>query len=95
MAEKTGKTAKKTRSKRTRKTGAKPREEVIERGDFVKIDYVGQVLDTGEVFDTTIKEKAIEAGLGGDDSRYKPVLVIVGEKWVPLGSSRGLDSKAI
>ncbi len=95
MAEKTGKTAKKTRAKKSKKTGSKPKEDVVNKGDFIKIDYVGQVLDTGEVFDTTIKEKAVEAGLGGDDSRYKPILVVVGEKWVVEGLDESLIGRKV
>lgn len=54
----------------------------IEKGDFVLIDYVGRVKETGEVFDTTLEEVARKERLYKEGEIYEPRLVVVGEGWV-------------
>ena len=47
--------------------------------DFIYIDYVARIKDTGEVFDTTIEEEAKKANIYDSEKVYKPKLVILGE----------------
>lgn len=54
----------------------------IEKGDFILIDYVAKVKETGEVFDTTIEEVARKEKLYKEGEIYEPKLVVVGEGWV-------------
>lgn len=54
----------------------------IEKGDFILIDYVGRVKETGEVFDTTKEEVAKTEKLYKEGELYEPRLVVVGEGWV-------------
>jgi len=54
----------------------------IRKGDFILIDYVGRITETGEVFDTTIEEVAKKEGLYQEGGLYEPKLVVVGEGWV-------------
>ncbi len=54
----------------------------FEKSDFVLIDYIGKVVETGEVFDTTIEEEARKAGLYQEGGIYEPRLVVIGEGWV-------------
>lgn len=54
----------------------------IERGSFVLIDYIAEIKETGETFDTTIEEEARERGIHREDATYEPMLVVVGEGWV-------------
>ena len=49
---------------------------IAENGDVVEVDYIGY-LDSGEVFDTSIKEEAVKAGLGLRPS-YAPLEFTVG-----------------
>jgi len=54
----------------------------FEKGDFLLIDYVAKVKETGEVFDTTIEDVAKKERLYKEGEIYEPKLVAVGEGWV-------------
>jgi peptidylprolyl isomerase len=54
----------------------------LQKGDFILIDYVGKVKETGEVFDTTIEEIAKNERLYKEGEIYEPKLVVLGEGWV-------------
>jgi len=54
----------------------------FKKGDFILLDYVGRVSETGEVFDTTIEDVAKEEGMYKEGGLYEPSLVVIGEGWV-------------
>jgi FKBP-type peptidyl-prolyl cis-trans isomerase 2 len=54
----------------------------FEKGDFLLIDYVAKVKETGEVFDTTIEDVAKKERLYKEGELYEPKLVVVGEGWL-------------
>jgi peptidylprolyl isomerase len=54
----------------------------LQKGDFILIDYVAKVKETGEVFDTTIEEVAKKEHLYKEGDIYEPKLVAIGEGWV-------------
>jgi len=54
----------------------------FEKGDFVLINYVAKVKETGEVFDTTEEDVAKKEKLYKEGEVYEPRLVVVGEGWV-------------
>ncbi len=54
----------------------------IEKGDFIHIDYVAKVKETGDVFDTTIEEVAKKEGLYKEGEIYESKLMVVGEGWM-------------
>lgn len=54
----------------------------FEKGDFVLIDYVARVAETGEVFDTTLEEVSKKEGTYREGEIYEPKLVVIGEGWV-------------
>jgi peptidylprolyl isomerase len=54
----------------------------IEKGDFILIDYVAKVKETGEVFDTTTEEVAKKEKLYKEGEIYESKLVVVGEGWM-------------
>ena len=56
-------------------------------GDFVTIDYVARVKDSGEIFDLTKEDLAKKEGVYKEKVEYKPVTFIVGANFV----IRGLD----
>ncbi len=57
----------------------------MENGQFVKVDYVGRVKETNEIFDLTNENAAKESKLHDPKMRYGPVTVIIGERMVLPG----------
>jgi FKBP-type peptidyl-prolyl cis-trans isomerase 2 len=64
---------------------------MMNKGDFVVIDYLAKVKATGEYFDTTDEEKARELGLYQEDKTFKPVTVVVGANHVIEGLDEALE----
>jgi peptidylprolyl isomerase len=54
----------------------------LQKGDFIIIDYVAKVKETGEVFDTTIEETAKKEHLHKEGEIHEPKLIVIGENWV-------------
>jgi len=54
----------------------------FEKGDFVLINYVAKVKETGEIFDTTMEDVAKKEKLYKEGEIYEPKLVVLGEGWV-------------
>tara|TARA_Y100000310_G_C20703043_1_gene831887 strand:+ start:2944 stop:3621 length:678 start_codon:yes stop_codon:yes gene_type:complete len=50
----------------------------IKKGDFIEIDYVGTIKDTGEVFDLTKKDVAANKGVANKSADYSPKVLRVG-----------------
>ncbi|MFH1105743.1 MAG: peptidylprolyl isomerase [Candidatus Aenigmatarchaeota archaeon] len=57
----------------------------MENGQFVKINYVGRVKGTDEIFDLTDEAIAKENKLHDPKTRYGPVTVIIGEQMILPG----------
>jgi peptidylprolyl isomerase len=54
----------------------------LQKGNFILIDHVAKVKETGDVFDTTIEETAKKEHLYKEGEIYEPKLVVIGEGWV-------------
>jgi peptidylprolyl isomerase len=52
------------------------------KGDFLLIEYIAKVKETGDVFDTTQEELAKEKRLYKEGESYEPKLVVIGEGWM-------------
>ncbi len=52
------------------------------KGDFILIDFVARVKETGEIFDLTIEEVAKKENIYREDEIYEPMLVVFGEGWI-------------
>lgn len=63
----------------------------IKSGDFVLIDYLLKVKDTGEIFDVTMEDLAKENNSYSPDQIYEPRLVAAGQGW----TIKGLDEALI
>ncbi|MFZ2499860.1 MAG: peptidylprolyl isomerase [Methanosarcina sp.] len=61
----------------------------VENGDAVSVDYVGK-LEDGTVFDTSVKEAAIEAGMYNEMRGYKPLTFTVGAGQMIKGFDDGV-----
>lgn len=64
-------------------------EKKVEKGDTVKVDYVGKLLD-GTVFDTSILEEAKNAGIYNESRIYEPLTLKIGDGSTIPGFENGL-----
>ncbi len=62
----------------------------MEKGDFIKIDYIGR-LENGEIFDLTDEETAKKEKVHNPKVKYRPVPVIVGAGFVIKGLEKALS----
>ncbi|MDP2946839.1 MAG: peptidylprolyl isomerase [Nanoarchaeota archaeon] len=64
---------------------------MINKNDFVEIEFTGKIADSGEVFDTNIKEDAKKAN--PDIKNIKPFVLSVGHLMLPSGFDEDLIGK--
>ncbi len=57
----------------------------MKEGDFIEIDFVGRIKDTGEIFDLTDEELAKKEGMFDKDHKYGPALIVVGAQSILSG----------
>ncbi len=57
----------------------------IKSGDFVIIDYILKVKETGEVFDVTMEDQAKSANAYSPQEVYEPKLLVVSQSWMLKG----------
>ncbi|MEM2943129.1 MAG: peptidylprolyl isomerase [Methanomassiliicoccales archaeon] len=50
----------------------------ISKGDIIRLEFDGWIVDSGELFDTTSAEKAKAAGIFNENITYGPIPVLVG-----------------
>jgi FKBP-type peptidyl-prolyl cis-trans isomerase 2 len=62
----------------------------VKNGDFIKLEYTGKIIETGDIFDTTSEEVAEEKGIHSDKKTYGPISVIVGGGHVLKGMEDAL-----
>lgn len=55
---------------------------VLQKGDFILVEYTAKVKETNEVFDTTNEETAKKEHLHKEGEIYEPRLIVVGEGWM-------------
>ncbi len=61
----------------------------IENGDTISVNYVGK-LEDGTIFDTSVKEVAVEAGIYNQMRNYEPLTFTVGEGQMIKGFDEGV-----
>jgi peptidylprolyl isomerase len=54
----------------------------LQKNDFILLDYVAKVKETGEIFDTTVEEIAKKEHLYKEGDIFEPKLIVIGENWV-------------
>ncbi|NPV51451.1 MAG: peptidylprolyl isomerase [Candidatus Methanofastidiosum sp.] len=62
----------------------------MKNGDFVEIQYVGKIKETGKIFDVTDETKAKQANVYNEGNKYEPIQVIVGAGHVIKGLDESL-----
>jgi len=63
--------------------------------DFIEIDYIGKIKETGEIFDLTIEEEAKNLKVYNPKGEYKPLIICLGKKHVVSGLDEQLIDKEI
>lgn len=63
----------------------------MNKGDFILIDYVARVKETGEILDLTLEDVAKKEKFVRSDGIYEPMLVVVGKNWVLKGLDEELE----
>ena len=67
----------------------------MKEGDFIRIDYVGKISESGEIFDLTKENIAKEKTIYNPNLSYKPVPIIVGANFVVRGLENGLKEMKV
>jgi len=67
----------------------------MKSGDFVLIDYIGKVKDSGEIFDITKEDAAKKEGVYKKEFRYGPVPIIVDADFVLPGLNEAVKEMTI
>ncbi len=63
---------------------------VLQNGDFVKINYIGKIKESGKVFDTTIEQVARENKIYDEKIKFKAIPIVIGAAHVIKGLDEGL-----
>jgi len=64
--------------------------ESLKDGDFIRIDYVGKISESGQIFDLTKEDVARKNGIFNPDFKYGPVPVIIGANMLVKGLEKEL-----
>lgn len=67
----------------------------FEKGTLIYLDYTVRIKDTGEVFDTTIHDDAVQHSISDSDIIYEPMLVSIGDSWVLKGLDEELANTSV
>ncbi len=65
----------------------------VKKGNFVTINYVCKAKETGEVIDSTMEMEGHHEK--GEERIPEPLLVVVGEGWVPKGLDEALEGSEV
>lgn len=63
---------------------------VLEKGDFIRINYVGKIKESGRVFDTTLEDVARKNKIYDEKITFKPAPIVVGAEHVIKGLDEAL-----
>ncbi len=66
---------------------------MIKKNDFVEVDFIAKIKETGKVFDTTLLEEAKKAALPAKEGELKPLKICVGQGMVITGFDNALEGK--
>ena len=63
----------------------------MQKGDFVRIDYVGK-LESGEIFDLTREDVAKAEKIHSEKIRYGPISVVLGAGFILPGLEKAIEA---
>src|SRR3989338_8178352 len=66
---------------------------MINKKDFIELEYKGKIKGTDEVFDTTSEKVAKDSGIYSKGAQFKPVTIIVGEGQLVKGIDNDIIGK--
>ena len=69
-------------------------EKVVKEGDYITVDYIGE-LENGDIFDTSIKDAAIEGNVYNPNRGYKPLGFTVGAGQMIAGFDSGVVGMSV
>ena len=69
-------------------------ETVVKEGDYVTVDYIGELEDS-TIFDTSIKDAAIDGGVYNQNRGYEPLGFTVGAGQMIAGFDSGVVGMAV
>jgi len=67
----------------------------MKAGDFVKVDYVGRIKGTDEIFDLTKEDVAKKENIQNPNAKYKPVVLILGSGFLIKGLDEELQKMKV
>lgn len=67
----------------------------IKKNDFIEIEFTGKIKDSGEIFDTNIKEDAKKANFELKEENLKPIVIVIGQGMLVKGLDEKLEGKEI
>ncbi len=67
----------------------------MNEGDFIRIDFVGRIKESGQIFDLTKEDVAKENAIFNPEFKYGPVPVIVGSNLIIKGIEKTLKDMKI
>ena len=68
---------------------------MIEKNDFVEIEYTGRIKETNHVFDTTSEETAKEEKIYNPNIKYGPAIICIGQSQIIPGLDEQLENKEL
>jgi peptidylprolyl isomerase len=69
---------------------------MINKTDFIELEYTGKISDDKRVFDTTDKDLAIKEGIHNPNGKYGPVVICLGQSLLVPGLEKDiLDDKEL
>ena len=68
---------------------------MIQKNDFIEIEYTGKTKEEGIVFDTTIEQVAKDNDITDENASYGPTVICVGHSQIIAGLDNNLAGKEI
>lgn len=68
---------------------------MLNKNDFIEVEYTGELKEDNSVFDTTHEETAKKSGIHNPKIKYGPVVLCIGQKQILPGIDKQLEGKEV